>query len=386
MAHRRNGRNTEDESVSNTIQRLGERGQSIWCDNISRGMIETGELQRLIDLGIVGVTSNPTIFMKAITGSTDYDDLFHRLLAGGADTMAIYEGLILPDIADAADMLRPVYDRTQGVDGYISLEVNPKLAFDTDGTLAEARRLFATLDRPNVLIKVPATEAGIPAIETLLAEGINVNVTLIFSLAMYEKVMRAYLTGLRRLRDVGGKLSTLASVASFFVSRVDTLVDSLLEDKRAAGGKVDHLLGRAAIANAKIAYARFEEVFNPDGEFGEFASAGARVQRPLWASTSTKNPAYPDTLYCDGLVGSQTVNTLPPVTLEAVLDHGSVDVTITRDVDAARALFDELGEQGISMDAVTDKLGVDGVDLFAKSFDDLLADLTKKQNLLRAAG
>ncbi len=274
--------------MGNSIQRLYENGQSIWCDNISRHMIASGDLRRLIDIGVVGVTSNPTIFMKAITGSGDYDELFARLVASGADTMAIYEGLVLPDIADAADILRPVYDRTAGVDGYVSLEVNPKLAFDTDGTVAEGRRLFAALNRPNVFIKVPATQQGIPAIETLIGEGINVNVTLIFSIEMHEKVMAAYLSGLKRFASGGGDLAAVASVASFFVSRLDTQVDKLLEQKKSDGVAVDHLLGRAAIANAQLAYARFEEMFDERGRFADLAAQGARVQRPLWASTAPR--------------------------------------------------------------------------------------------------
>ncbi|UCD15225.1 MAG: transaldolase, partial [Candidatus Omnitrophota bacterium] len=251
--------------MSNNIQKLYKSGQSIWCDNISRGMIESGELQRLIDLGIVGVTSNPTIFMKAITGTADYDPRFKELLAGGKDLGGIYEGLVLADIADAADILRPVYDRTKGVDGYVSLEVDPKLAHDTEGTIAEARRLFAALDRPNILIKVPATNAGLPAVETLIGDGINVNVTLIFAIEMYEKVMDAYLAGLKKRLAAGQDVSNVASVASFFVSRVDTLVDKLLDARHSEGARVAHLYGKAANANAKLAYARFLDVFDESG-------------------------------------------------------------------------------------------------------------------------
>ncbi|MHC4698257.1 MAG: transaldolase [Planctomycetota bacterium] len=370
--------------MSNTIEKLYELGQSIWCDNISRGMIDTGELQRLIDLGVVGVTSNPTIFLKAVTGGSDYDELFNELLAEGLETQAIYEGLVLPDIADAADILRPVYERTNGVDGYVSLEVDPKLAYDTEATVAEARRLFNTLSRPNVFIKVPGTEEGIPAVETLIAEGVNVNVTLIFGIDIYMKVVRAYMNGVRRYAVSGGDPSMVASVASFFVSRVDTLVDKLLE-KHGTGRDVDHLFGKAAIANARLAYACFEEVFTPEGEFAELAARGARVQRPLWASTSTKNPAYPDTIYVDGLVGPQTVNTLPPATIEAALNHGKTDVTIDEDLDEARAVLMELANLDIDIHAVTDKLRVDGVDLFARSFNDLLSNLESKRSTLRAA-
>ncbi len=369
----------------NTIQKLHSLGQSVWCDNLSRKMIDSGELGRLIDLGVVGITSNPTIFMKAITGGGDYDDLLQSRSDEDLDVVSTYERLVLPDIADAADLLRPVYERMNGIDGYVSLEVNPKLAYDTEATIAEARRLFAELDRPNVFIKVPATEVGIPAVETLIGEGINVNVTLIFSLAMYRKVMRAYIDGLKRYDAVGGDLSRVASVASFFVSRVDTLVDKLLEEKRNTRASVEGLLGTAAVANAKLAYARFTEVFDRAGEFGALAARGARVQRPLWASTSTKNPAYPDTKYVDDLVGPDTVNTMPPETLASTLDHGRSEVTIDRDLEGARAALAGLAEVDIDLKAVTDQLTIEGVNAFAKSFDELLANLAAKRARLKTA-
>jgi transaldolase len=371
-------------TLSTRIQRIHELGQSIWCDNLSRKMIESGELQRLIDLGIVGVTSNPTIFMKAITGGSDYDDAFQKLIDAGSEDMALYEGLVLPDIRDAADLLRPVYDRTGGVDGYVSLEVNPKLAFDTEATIDEARRLFAELDRPNVFIKVPATDPGIPAIATLIGEGVNVNVTLIFAISMYRKVMDAYIAGLAKLDAGGGDVTNVASVASFFVSRVDTLVDKKLQEEQAGGANVDHLFGKAANANAKLAYRRFQETFEANAFFNELAIRGARVQRPLWASTSTKNPDYPDTLYVDPLIGPHTVNTLPPNTIEVVLDHGRAEVTLTEGVEDARRVLAELGEIGIDMKAVTDRLTQEGVQSFTQSFDDLLADLTRKRTELRS--
>ncbi len=372
--------------MKNTIQQLHELGQSVWCDNLSRAMIDSGELKRLIDLGVVGVTSNPTIFMNAITGGHDYDRLFEQLLGEDFDTLETYEGLVLPDIGDAADLLRPVYQSTHGLDGYVSLEVNPRLAADTQATIAEARRLFRGLGRPNVFIKVPATDEGVPAIETLIGEGINVNVTLIFSIAMYEKVMAAYIHGLKRFDAAGGDLRRVASVASFFVSRVDTLVDRLLEEKRAGGARVDHLLGRAAVANAKLAYARFQEVFGPSGDFKNLARKGARPQRPLWASTSTKNPAYPPTKYVTDLVAPDSVNTMPPPTIQATLDGrpDSVRVTIRDDVAAARTLFADLKAIGIDMAAVTDRLRVEGVNAFTKSFDDLLTNLESKRSMLRA--
>ena len=370
--------------MNNNIRKLYDRGQSIWCDNISRQMIESGELQRLIDLGVVGVTSNPTIFMKAISGASAYDALFTRLLAEGRDLMGLYEGLVLPDIAGAADLLRPVYERTGGADGYVSLEVDPRLAYDPDATVADARRLFTTLGRPNVLLKVPSTEEGLPAIETLIAEGINVNVTLIFGLEMYGRVMRAYLEGLLRRDAAGGDIARVASVASFFVSRIDTLTDKLLEEKRAAGGAVDDLTGQAATASARLAYARFEEFFDSSTDFAALAEKGAGVQRPLWASTSTKNPDYPDTLYVDGLVAPRTVNTLPPATIEAMLDHGRTRVAIRDHLDEARALPERLAKLGIKVDAVADRLLRDGVDLFIRSFEDLMANLEQKQEQFRA--
>ena len=370
--------------MKNTIQKLYDLGQSIWIDDLSRRMIDDGGLSRLIALGVVGVTSNPTIFMKAITGGSDYDDKIQALLAQGKEGLSLYEGLVLPDIADAADLLRPVYARTRGVDGYVSLEVNPRLAYSTASTIEEARRLFAKLDRPNVFIKVPATIEGIPAIETLIGQGVNVNITLIFSIDMYEKVMHAYLNGLRRFANTGGDVSRVASVASFFVSRVDTLVDQLLEALMPSNPKARQLLGRAAVANARLAYSRFQQVFDPHGEFADLAAEDARVQRPLWASTSTKNPNYSPTLYVDELVGPNTVNTLPPQTIDAVLASRSVEVTITQGLDDARRVFDRLESFGVSMKEVTDRLTVDGVDQFARSFDQLLADLATKQEQLSA--
>ncbi len=366
----------------NTIQTLNGLGQSIWCDNLSRGMIDSGELQRLIDLGVTGVTSNPTIFMKAITTGNDYDQRIAALRERGAGLMGVYEGLVIPDIIDAADALRPVYDKTNGQDGYVSLEVNPRLAFKPDATIAEAKRLHAEIDRPNLLIKVPATKPCLPAVESLIGQGISVNVTLIFSIAMYREVMQAYLNGLRRLHARGKDIGKVASVASFFVSRVDTLVDKLLDERRAKGVAVDHLKGGAAIANAKLAYVRFQEAFHPNGPFAELAQAGAHVQRPLWASTSTKNPDYPDTLYVDNLIGPHTVNTLPPATIDAVLDHGATSVTITEGVDAARGLLAGIGNLDIHMKDVTDQLTREGVEAFTESFEALLANLETKQATL----
>lgn len=371
--------------MTSTLRKLYEKGQSVWCDNLSRGMIDGGELARLISEGVVGVTSNPTIFMKAITSGSDYDARLAELSHAGSDLMGVYEGLVIPDIQDAADLLRPVYDGTHRVDGYVSLEVSPKLAFDTEATVAEARRLFAAVDRPNVLIKVPATDEGIPAVQTLISEGLNVNVTLIFGLEMYERVMAAYLDGLRTLINNGGDPSKVASVASFFVSRVDTLVDRKLEAAKSAGAQVEHLFGEVAVANAVLAYERFSQVFNSLGDWGVVERSGARVQRPLWASTSTKNPDYPKTLYVDNLVGPHTVNTLPPATIREVLSGPALSDRITRDYDGAREVFREVAELGIDMKAVTDELLREGVQQFANSFDELLANLEQKQRTLSPA-
>jgi transaldolase len=364
--------------MSNSLKNIQKHGQSVWYDNVSRGLIESGELQRLIDLGVTGLTSNPTIFQKAITGSNDYDYAFATLVSEGKDTNAIYESLAINDIQAAADRLRPVYDATDGVDGYASLEVNPHLAHDTDGTVVEGMRLFAELDRPNVMIKVPATPAGMPAIRRLIGEGINVNVTLLFSIEAYRDARQAYIGGLEDLKKTGGDLARVASVASFFVSRVDTVVDSLLENKGPG------LEGRAAIANARLAYRDFQWEFRTD-RFEALREAGARVQRPLWASTGVKNPAYSDVLYVEELIGEYTVNTMPEATLLAFVDHGKAGDTIVSDVDGAARLLDEVAAIGVSIDEVTSGLLSDGVRLFADSFDELMADIERKRGALARA-
>jgi transaldolase len=319
--------------------------------------------------GVTGVTSNPSIFEKAIAGSSDYDEVLDPLLAAGLPVKKIYETLAIEDIQRTADLLRTIYADTDGKDGFVSIEVSPELAHDTDGTIAEARRLFAEVDRPNVMIKVPVTSAGIPAIETLIGEGINVNVTLIFSMASYEKAAEAYIKGLEALGRRGWDLRHVTSVASFFVSRVDTAVDRALGEKGA-----DPLQGKIAVANAKVAYARFKEIFS--GERWEaLAEKGAWVQRPLWASTSTKNPAYSDTLYVDSLIGPETVNTVPPATLDAFIDHGTIGRTLELDVDIAEAEIQQLSELGIDLAEITDQLLRDGVDAFAKAFRAMLASI-----------
>ena len=321
--------------MSNPVQDVQRLGQSIWYDNIRRGLLDSGELKRLIEMGVTGLTSNPTIFEKAIAGSTDYDEALTELARSNKSVDESYEALVIEDIRNTADLLRPIYDRTGGVDGYASLEVSPKLAHDTAGTTAEARRLFGALDKPNVMIKVPATAEGIPAVRQLISEGININVTLIFSLEAYRQVMEAYITGLEEYVAGGGDPSRIASVASFFVSRVDTAVDALLEERvRQGAPDVKALMGKAAIANAKLAYREFQQVFGEE-RFSGLKDKQARPQRPLWASTSTKNPAYSDLMYVEALIGPDTVDTLPPATLTALLEYGKPGLTLATGTEQA---------------------------------------------------
>jgi transaldolase/glucose-6-phosphate isomerase len=360
------------------LHELAELGQSIWYDNIRRALLNQGDLQALVKTGVKGVTSNPSIFEKAIAGSADYDEAFEELVREGRSETELYEALVIEDIQRAADILRPVYDRTEGIDGYVSLEVSPTLAHDTEGTIAEARRLFAAIDRANVMIKVPATPAGPPAIEALIGEGININITLIFSLEQYRAVTQAYLAGLEKLAASGGDLSQVASVASFFVSRIDTAVDRHLDE---IGNRA--LQGKIAIASAKAAYGLFKEIFSGE-RWNRLVERGARIQRPLWASTSTKNPNYPDTLYVDALIGANTVNTIPPATLEAFLDHGTVAATLESEMDEAREQLAQLADLGVDLEAVTEKLQEDGVASFANAFDSLMSSITDKREQLLA--
>ncbi len=356
------------------FKKLTECGQSIWYDNVRRDMIHDGSMQALFDEGIVGVTSNPTIFEKAVTGSDDYDEQIRTLIDQGNDAWNIYDAITQTDIAATADLLRPTYDRTDGVDGYVSLEVNPKLAFDTEGTLAEARRLFKSLGRPNLMVKIPGTTEGIPAIEASIAEGININVTLIFSADVYGDIMQAYIRGLQKYVDAGNDPSRVASVASFFVSRVDSAIDPKLDG--VPNGEV--LQGKAAIANSKIAYQRYLEVFEGEA-FASLKAKGARAQRPLWASTSTKNPDYSPTLYVHSLVGPNTVNTTPPATVDAIKAGFDVRSTVTEDLNQAQVDLDQLESMGISIAEVTEDLRNAGVASFAKSFEQLLAAIESKR-------
>ena len=374
--------------MDNTISRIQALGQSVWIDYIRRSMLTTGELGALVRKGVTGLTSNPTIFEKAISGSADYDEPLLELSRAGKSAAEVFEALAVEDIQDAADILRSVYDRTDGADGYVSIELPPPLAHDRRATVSEARRLFASVGRPNVLIKAPATPEGIKAVRTLIADGINVNVTLIFSLESYRNVMEAYLRGLEQRAAQGADLR-VASVASFFVSRVDAAIDPLLRARAdaqsgLADGSALDLLGKAAIANARAAYALFQTEFGGE-RFAALKAKGARVQRPLWASTSTKDPAYPDTMYVDGLIGPDTVNTMPPQTLDAVLDHGAVAPTLEGTGAGASQTLDALAAAGVDMAEVTEKLLRDGVASFAASYDAVLASVDAKCGSLAQA-
>ncbi len=357
------------------LQQLTAIGQSAWFDYIRRSFILDGELARLINLGVRGVTSNPAIFEKAIAGSNDYDAQLVTLCSQQRPTVDVYEALALRDIQMAADTLRVVYEETKGGDGYVSLEVSPDLAYDTEGTIAQARRLFAAIGRPNAFIKVPATPEGIPAIQTLIGEGININVTLMFSLDQYDAVAEAYISGLEQLAARGGDLSKVASVASFFVSRVDVKVDAMLRELGTPDAA--DLLGTVGIANAKMAYQRFKETFQGE-RWERLAARGARYQRVLWASTSTKDPTLPDTIYPDNLIGPHTVNTLPPETLDALIDHGMIAETLEQDIDGAQARLAKLAAVGIDLDQATRELLDEGVEKFAKPFVSLMASIEEK--------
>lgn len=372
----------------NPLAQLAEAGQSVWYDQMERALVTKGTLRKLIDEDdLRGLTSNPTIFEKAIASSDEYHNQLHGLAEKGATRDEIYEAIVIEDIGNAADVFRSVYDRTNGLDGYCSLEVSPDLANDTEKTIADAKRLFATLDRPNVMIKIPATSAGIPAIEECIASGLNINVTLIFSQAVYSEVMEAYLRGLERRADAGQPLASIASVASFFVSRIDTLVDKQLEEKIAAGGdkaQLESLLGKVAIANAKVAYQMFKERFGGE-RFAKLKAKGAHVQRPLWASTGTKSAKYSDVLYIDNLIGPDTVNTIPPKTYDAFRDHGKVAMTLEQGVDDAKRVLAELEAAGVSLADATHKLTVDGVKSFADSFASLMQTIETRRKQAEAA-
>ena len=363
------------------IAELKRLGQSVWLDQIDREMIRTGQLERFRDLGVSGITANPTIFAKALESSDAYaDDIARRLDRGQAAESIVWD-LLIEDVQSAADIFRPVFERERGHDGYVSIEVSPEIAGDTEKTIAAARDLRQRVSRPNVMVKIPATPSGLAAIEAMIAEGANINVTLIFAVERYVKVVEAFLAGLERLRANGGDLSKVQSVASFFVSRVDTKVDERLNKKIAAadGPRKTHLqrlLGRAAIANSKVAYELFSQL-HLGPRWDRLRDGGASVQRCLWASTSTKNPSYRDTMYVEELIGPATVNTMPVPTLEAFADHGRVALTLQQGVDAARRVLDDLGANGIDLAAITQELEDEGVAGFAKSFRESIDHLSK---------
>jgi transaldolase/glucose-6-phosphate isomerase len=391
-AARANRRQPKGDVMPGAFQAVQQLGQSIWLDNIRRGFIASGDLRRLVDEGLMGLTSNPAIFEKAILGSNDYDAAIRRIVCSQMADRAIevYEQLAVEDIQMAADVLRTVYNRTEGRDGFVSLEVSPHLAHDGEATVAEAHRLHAAVDRPNLMIKVPATEAGVPAIRQLIADGICVNVTLLFAVDSYEKVANAYLQGLEDRVARGTDIRKLASVASFFVSRIDTLVDGWLEKAAAEchePRRKERLLvlrGQVAIANAKIAYERFRSIVSTP-RWKTLAAKGGNVQRLLWASTSTKNPRYSKTLYVDALIGPDTVNTLPPETIEAFRHAKVTGPTLTTGLDDARQLLAELASLGVSLSAATDQLLVEAVRKFAEPFDKLMTAIDiKRQALLPA--
>ncbi len=369
--------------MANPLLAIQQYGQSIWYDNIRRSLITSGELKKLVDDdGLMGVTSNPAIFEKAITGSTDYNEALQALEQQDMNAKAIYEYLAVGDIQMATDVMAPVYARTKKRDGYVSLEVSPYLAYDTAGTIAEARRLWHDVQRPNVMIKVPATPAGIPAIKQLISEGINVNVTLLFHMAVYEQVAEAYISGVEALVVGGGDPRGVASVASFFVSRIDTAVDNLIEARlKVAPSSEERLLrsvlGKIAIANARLTYQRYKDIYR-SARWHALAAKGAQTQRLLWASTSTKNPAYRDVLYVEELIGRDTVDTVPTATFDAFRDHGRVRASLEEHLEEAQDAMETLERVGISMQEVTDKLLAEGVKLFADPFDQLLSAVGKK--------
>ncbi|HEX9134155.1 MAG TPA: transaldolase [Ktedonobacteraceae bacterium] len=375
--------------MTNPLLELKALGQSVWLDDIDRGQLRSGLFERLIvEDGLSGATGNPTIFEHAITHSSTYDEQIQHLLREGKSAQEIYEALAMTDVRTVADLLRPTYERTNGQDGFVSIEVSPSLAQDTEETLAEVRRFWATIDRPNLMVKIPSTQAGVPAIRQALAEGININITLIFSIENYRQVAEAYFGALEERSAKGQDISRLASVASFFVSRVDVLVDNLLEDKMKAVGssaqqqKLKALEGKAAIANARLAYQEFKHLFSGP-RFAALKQQGARVQRPLWASTSTKNPAYRDVLYVEELIGPDTVNTMPLTTIESFHDHGRVRFSIEDRLPEATTQLAALADAGIHYDQVTRRLQEEGVQKFTDSFHTLFECIDNKRKVLQ---
>ncbi len=371
----------------NNILKLEQLGQSIWYDNISRGIIKRGELKKMVDEGLSGVTSNPTIFDKAISESSDYDDQLRELVEGNPDIDAaeIIQALMVTDIQMACDVLKPAYDRTKGRDGYVSVEVSPGKARNTQATIKEVRELWRKIDRTNLMVKIPATKEGVPAIEECVSEGMNINVTLIFSVERYREVAHAYITGLERRLKHNKPIDHVWSVASVFVSRIDTLIDDLLQKKiaittdSAQVEKLHGLRGNTAVSNARMVYKAFKEIFGSQ-RFKHLEERGANLQRPLWGSTGTKNPEYSDLLYVDTLVGPHTVNTVPPKTYTAILDHGKPAPRVESDLDGAHKVLSDVAAAGIDMKWVLQKLEDDGVTAFEKSFDALHKNVRDKRN------
>ena len=368
------------------LHELHAHGQSVWLDFLSRDLVDSGELARLVaEEGVRGMTSNPTIFQEAIKGSDTYDEDIRRLGAQGLSPEEMFEAIAVDDIAAACDVLRPVFDESGMTDGFVSLEVSPRLAHDTEGTVEEARRLVASVNRPNLMIKVPATPAGLPAVETLITEGVNVNITLIFAQAVYRGVVDAYLSALENRAAAGEPVDDVASVASTFVSRIDTAVDAQLEallaERADDADEIRSLLGKVAIANSKAVYEIFEEI-SASERYQALAADGAQPQRPLWASTSTKNPAYPATLYVDELIGPNTVNTMPSATMDAFRDQGEVQPTVSSNPDYWSGVLERLAALGVDLDAIMDQLQDEGVQKFIDSYDDLLSDLEAKAGAL----
>jgi transaldolase len=369
--------------MDNPLKRLVSLGQSPWYDNIERRLLSSGEMAAMVERGdIRGVTSNPSIFQNAIARSTDYNFELTQLAKQGKTAQEIYESLAIQDIQTATELFTPLYKETQRNDGYVSLEVSPFLAHDSEATILEAQRLWMDVSRPNLMVKIPATKEGLPAIRRAIAAGININVTLIFSLSRYDEVMEAYLSGLEDRSAAGLPVDSIASVASFFVSRLDTKVDDRLKTLVDANPEIktlcDSMYGRSAIASAKLAYQKFQKFFSGE-RFQLLKEEGAQVQRPLWASTSTKNPAYPDTLYVDNLIGPFTVNTMPPQTLMAFNNHGTAEITIDRELPQAQQVFSNFDKLNISLDEVTMELEMEGVKAFSNSFESLLQTIEQRR-------
>ena len=378
--------------MNNVVEKINQIGQSIWYDNIERKLLDDGTLAEMVQKGeIRGITSNPSIFNKAISQSNDYDQEIKLHLQSDLSREEIYERLAIQDIQRATDLFRDLYQETDGADGYVSLEVSPYLAHDTEKTINEAKKLWKSVDRPNLMVKIPATLEGLPAITEVISEGINVNVTLIFGLSRYQKVMEAYLAGLEKRLEAGGDISKIASVASFFISRIDSKVDKILKNMQLSSpaelqDRIQKLFGKAAIASGKLAFAEYEKIFIEGERFQSLKASGANRQRALWASTSTKNPEYHDTIYVEELIGPGTVNTVPPKTLMAFYDHGKVERTIGQDHVFSGKVFEDLAALGIDIEQVAQELENEGVKSFADAYTSLLDSLENRMHEFKAAG